>query len=101
MLPLESGVPALGRTPTGVVSPIVMASAELEPVTDSVTVSVAESVTAMLAAVMFRPAAKVMLGVAAVLNSKPAGAFRMSVPPPMSPLPPPGFCSQVERWPLG
>ena len=37
-----------------------------------------------------------MLGTELVLNSNPAGAFRMSVPPPMSPLEPPGSVIAIE-----
>ena len=85
----------VGRTRTGVVPPMVSVSLELDPEPVSVTVSVVESVTARLAAVMSPPEIA-MFGVIAVLNSKPAGAFRTSVPPPISPLPLPGSAMTIE-----
>jgi hypothetical protein len=56
------------------------------PETDKVIVYVLESVTAIEALVISLPAVKEMPGVTVVLNSNPAGAFKTSVPPPMSPL---------------
>src|SRR5260370_24772723 len=55
----------------------------MEPVppTFSVIVIAAGLVMATVAFVMSRPAVKVMFGIAEVLNSKPAGAFKTSVTP--------------------
>ena len=55
ILPLASGAPAAGRACSGVVPPMVMLSMASLPATVSVIVTVLESVTATLAAVMFRP----------------------------------------------
>src|SRR5436190_3632572 len=58
-----------------------MISVEAVPDTLRVMVSVEGSETTMVAEVISPPPTKLMLGVEAVLNSKPAGAFRMRVWP--------------------
>ena len=97
--PVANGEPAVGRTCILVVLPIVSVSVLPVPLTLMVTVIVEESVITTLAAVMFLVAVKVMLGVTVVLNSKPAGAFRMRVwlfPLAKSPFAP----SAIEMLPL-
>src|SRR5690242_5491770 len=59
--------------------PIVSVSNRPGDETVSVTVIVEESVTAIEAALIFAPGVATMLGVAAVLNSNPAGAFKTNV----------------------
>ena len=61
------------------VFPIMKRSVLRLSVTVKVIVRVVESETATEAAAISNPAVKVMLGVTEVLNSKPAGAFRMRV----------------------
>ena len=62
-----------------VVLPMVMVSERVVFATEKVITSVVESLNATLAAVMLRLAVKLTLGTCAVLNSKPAGTFRVIV----------------------
>ena len=74
-------MPAVGRTWMAVVLPIVSVSDAPVPETVRVTVIVEASVTLAAALVIFLPTVNVALGVTAVLNSNPAGAFRIKVTP--------------------